>query len=98
MCRSTVINLDMLTQDQAPTRKTKIAVTIGPACSSPEVLERMVDAGMDIARFKFSHGTPQANAEVLSTLRKVRTLWRHDTDLQIYRSAVLIYGDIGQAE
>ena len=66
-----MINLDMLTQDHAPTRKTKIAVTIGPSCSDPEVLERMVDAGMDLARFKFSHGTPQANAEVLTTLRKV---------------------------
>ena len=69
--RSTVINLDMLTQDHAPARKTKIAVTIGPACRSPEMIEKMVEEGIDIARFKFSHGTPQAHAEVLTTLRKV---------------------------
>ena len=61
----------MLTQDHAPARKTKIAVTIGPACRSPEMIEKMVEEGLDIARFKFSHGTPQAHAEVLTTLRKV---------------------------
>jgi pyruvate kinase len=61
----------MLTQEQAPTRKTKVAVTIGPSCRSPEMLERMVDEGMDIARFKFSHGTPSAHTEVIGALRKV---------------------------
>lgn len=61
----------MLTQEQAPTRKTKLAVTIGPSCSAPEMLERMVEEGMDLARFKFSHGSPLAHAEVLATLRKV---------------------------
>ncbi len=39
-----------------------------PAFSSREVLERLVDEGMDVVRFKFSHGTPQSNAEVLATL------------------------------
>jgi pyruvate kinase len=35
------------------------------------MIEKMVEEGIDIARFKFSHGTPQAHAEVLTTLRKV---------------------------
>jgi len=69
--RSTVINLDMLTDDNPPVRKTKLAVTIGPASSTPEILERLVDSGMDIARFKFSHGTPQSHAEVLGTLKEI---------------------------
>lgn len=69
--RSTVIDLDMLTKDHAPVRKTKIIVTIGPSCSSKEVIEKLVDEGMDIARFKFSHGTPQDHAQVLSSLREV---------------------------
>ncbi|WP_028995214.1 pyruvate kinase [Azonexus hydrophilus] len=39
------------------TRHTKIVATLGPASSSPEVLERMVEAGIDVVRMNFSHGT-----------------------------------------
>ena len=38
-------------------RRTKIVCTIGPASSSPEALDRLVTAGMDVARLNFSHGT-----------------------------------------
>src|SRR5574343_2030029 len=38
-------------------RHTKIVATLGPASSSPEVLERMVQAGVDVVRMNFSHGT-----------------------------------------
>ena len=38
-------------------RHTKIVATLGPASSSPEVLERMVLAGIDVVRMNFSHGT-----------------------------------------
>ena len=38
-------------------RRTKIVSTIGPASSSPEVVDRLVAAGMDVARLNFSHGT-----------------------------------------
>jgi pyruvate kinase len=38
-------------------RHTKIVATLGPASSSPEVLERMVQAGIDVVRMNFSHGT-----------------------------------------
>jgi len=39
------------------TRHTKIVATLGPASSSPEILERMVLAGVDVVRMNFSHGT-----------------------------------------
>ena len=70
--RSTVIDLDMLTEDHAPVRKTKIIVTIGSSSSSPQVLERLVDAGMDVAMFRFTHGQHEDHSSALTTLRKVR--------------------------
>jgi pyruvate kinase len=46
-------------------RRTKIVATIGPACRDPEILVRMVEAGMDVARLNFSHGTRELHAENL---------------------------------
>ncbi|MDO8696968.1 MAG: pyruvate kinase [Pseudomonas sp.] len=39
-------------------RRTKIVATLGPASNSPEVLEQLILAGMDVARLNFSHGSP----------------------------------------
>ena len=44
-------------------RRTKIVATIGPASRDPEVLARMVEAGMDVARLNFSHGSADEHAE-----------------------------------
>jgi pyruvate kinase len=50
-------------------RRTKIVATIGPASDDLQTLERMVEAGMDVARLNFSHGTPEEKA---STAQRVR--------------------------
>ena len=47
----------------AAMRRTKIVATIGPASADPEMLVRMVEAGMDVARLNFSHGTHEQHAE-----------------------------------
>jgi pyruvate kinase len=50
-------------------RRTKIVATIGPASREPETLLRMIEAGMDVARLNYSHGTLDEHAE---TVRRVR--------------------------
>ena len=53
-------------------RKTKIVCTLGPSCWSEEGLATLLAAGMDVARFNFSHGTHESHQEVLDRLRKVQ--------------------------
>jgi pyruvate kinase len=50
-------------------RRTKIVATIGPACDDPETLARMVEAGMDVARLNFSHGTREEKAQTAQRVR-----------------------------
>ena len=52
-------------------RKTKIVCTLGPACWSDEGLAALMDAGMNVARFNFSHGDHAGHKEVLDRVRKV---------------------------
>jgi pyruvate kinase len=52
-----------------PDHKTKIVATIGPASGSPEMLERLIRAGLNIARLNFSHGDFTVHAGVISRIR-----------------------------
>jgi len=45
-------------------RQTKIIATLGPASSSPDVLDALLAAGVDIFRLNFSHGSHDSHAEV----------------------------------
>lgn len=52
-----------------PIRNAKIVCTIGPASSSPKVIERLIKAGMDVARLNFSHGTHDEHKKVINHIR-----------------------------
>lgn len=53
-------------------RKTKIICTLGPATDQPGVLKQVAEAGMDVARFNFSHGSYEEHGERFNALCKVR--------------------------
>ena len=50
-------------------RRTKIVATIGPASREPDVLVEMIEAGMDVARLNFSHGSAEEHAETAQRVR-----------------------------
>lgn len=52
-------------------RKTKIVCTIGPASESPETLEKLIEAGMNVARLNFSHGSHEEHEGRINTIREV---------------------------
>ncbi len=52
-------------------RKTKIVCTIGPASESEEMIEKLINAGMNVARLNFSHGSHEEHKGRIDTIRKV---------------------------
>ena len=52
-------------------RKTKIVCTIGPVTRSLEMLERLMVAGMNVARLNFSHGSQEEHAETCHAIRRI---------------------------
>ena len=53
-------------------KKTKIICTMGPACDSEETLEKMIKAGMNVARFNFSHGEHADHKKRMDAVKRVR--------------------------
>ncbi|MGD0932250.1 MAG: pyruvate kinase [Candidatus Korobacteraceae bacterium] len=51
--------------------RAKIVCTIGPACSSEEMIRQLMQSGMDVARLNFSHGAHEDHAVVIQRLRQV---------------------------
>src|SRR5215470_2811386 len=52
-----------------PRNKTKIVATIGPASETPEMLARLIRAGLNVARLNFSHGDFAGHAERIQRIR-----------------------------
>lgn len=53
-------------------KKTKIICSIGPSSCNPDVMEKMVYAGMNVARINFSHATLEEKQNVVATVKEVR--------------------------
>src|SRR5271154_6744000 len=51
-------------------RRAKLVCTLGPACNSAEGLRSLIDAGMDVARLNFSHGTHEEHGAQFQRLRQ----------------------------
>jgi pyruvate kinase len=79
-------------------RRTKIVCTIGPASRSVEQLDRLVAAGMDVARLNFSHGSHAEHAEVIRLLREGAERWgRPVAILQDLQGPKIRLGTFGEA-
>src|SRR3954471_8160698 len=58
-------------------RFTKIVATLGPASSSPERLKALFEAGADVFRLNFSHGTPDDHKQRVAQLRAMEKQYKH---------------------
>src|SRR3954466_6135037 len=58
-------------------RFTKIVATLGPASSTPERLRALFEAGADVFRLNFSHGTPADHKQRVDLLRKLEKQYKH---------------------
>ena len=55
-------------------RKTKIVCTIGPASESPEMLGKLMDAGMNVCRLNMSHGSYEEHGARIQHIKELREL------------------------
>ena len=53
-------------------KRTKIICTIGPACDSLSMLEKLMKSGMDVARLNFSHGTHEEHQTRINRIKEAR--------------------------
>jgi pyruvate kinase len=77
------------------TRKAKIVATIGPASQSEEVIEKLILAGMNVARMNFSHGTHEQHAGCIALIRTVAERLGHSVGvLQDLQGPKIRVGDL----
>ena len=56
---------------------TKIVATLGPASSDPDIIRRMIEAGVSVFRFNFSHGDEESHSSRLRIVREAAEDLRH---------------------
>ena len=61
----------MASSGQGASRRTKIVATVGPASRDPEILRQLFEAGVDVFRLNFAHGTPDEHAETVRRIRQI---------------------------
>lgn len=66
--------------------RTKIVATMGPACSSADMLLRLFEGGVDVCRLNFSHGTLDDHLQMLRSIREAAARWDQP---------IAILGDLG---
>ena len=85
-------------------KKTKIICSIGPASTAPEVMCKMVEVGMNVARINFSHATMEERKAVVESVHKVREMTKkniailYDTKGPEFRNGMLENDDITLVE
>ena len=62
-------------------RKTKIICTIGPASNSEDVLAQLMEAGMNVSRHNFSHGSYEDNGKTIDAVKKVKNELGKDVEI-----------------
>ncbi len=76
-------------------RRAKIVATIGPSSDSEEMLRKMIESGLNVARLNFSHGTHQGHGEVIARIRRLSAeLNKPVTILQDLQGPKLRVGDL----
>ena len=81
-------------------KKTKIICSIGPASTNPDVMEQMVNVGMNVARINFSHATIEERENVVNSVKEVRKRTGqniailYDTKGPEFRNGELVNGEI----
>ena len=63
--------------------KTKIICTLGPATDKEQVLEKMVQGGMDVARLNFSHGSYEEHKERMDNIKRLRKKYHKNTGIMM---------------
>ena len=81
-------------------KKTKIICSIGPASCNPDIMEKMVNNGMNVARINFSHATLEEKQNVVASVKEVRKRTSkhvailYDTKGPEFRNGILENGEI----
>jgi pyruvate kinase len=84
---------------RASERRTRIVSTVGPATASPETLRSLLEAGTDVVRLNFSHGTREGHGRVVETVRAIeRDLGRPVAVLQDLAGPRVRVGEIAGGE